>query len=74
LNYEFPKDEAGGTFSNWCLQRKLSNGEVMQLKWLAQSAGKNGIFCFFCKLFSRFMSRYPFSGVELRGQVHLQKF
>jgi len=28
----------------------------------------------FCKLFSRFMSRCPFSGVELRGQVHLQKF
>jgi len=28
----------------------------------------------FCKLFSRLMSRCPFSGVELRGHVHLQKF
>jgi len=28
----------------------------------------------FCKLFSRFMSRCPFSGVELRGQVNPQKF
>jgi len=28
----------------------------------------------FCKLFSRFISRCPFSGVELRGKVHPQKF
>jgi len=35
----------------------------MQLKWFVYSAG-------FCKLFSRFMARYPFSSVELRGQVH----
>jgi len=27
----------------------------------------------FCKLFSKFMSRCPFSGVELRGQVNPQK-
>ena len=27
-----------------------------------------------CKLFSRLMSRCPFSGVELRGQVHLKEF
>ena len=45
----------------------------MQLKWLVPSAGKNGYFVF-CKLFSKFMSRCPFSGVELRGKAHLQKF
>jgi len=45
----------------------------MQLKWLVYSAGKIGYFAF-CKLFSRFISRYPFSGVELRGQVNPQKF
>jgi len=28
----------------------------------------------FCKLFSRFIPRCPFSGVELRGKVHPQKF
>jgi len=28
----------------------------------------------FRKFFSRFMSRCPFSGEELRGQVHLKKF
>ena len=73
LNYEFPKDVAGRTFSNYCLQRKLFNGEVMQLKWLVYSAGKLDILLF-CKLFSRFMLRYSFSGVELRGHVHPQKF
>jgi len=46
LNYEFPKDLAGRTFSNCCLQRKLSNGEVMQLKWLVYTAGKIGYFAF----------------------------
>ena len=34
---------------------------------------KNWIFCFFVN-FLRFMSLCPFSGVELRGQVHPQKF
>jgi len=29
---------------------------------------------FFCKHFARFMSRYPFSGVELRGQAHPKHF
>jgi len=28
----------------------------------------------FCKLFSRFTSRCPFSGAELRGKVHLKSF
>jgi len=45
----------------------------MQLKWLEHSAGKIGYFAL-CKLFSRFMSRCPISGVELRLQVHPQKF
>jgi len=45
----------------------------MQLKWLVHSAGKYGYFVFF-KLSSKFMSRWPFSGVELKGKVHLQKF
>jgi len=73
LNYECPQDVAGRTFSNCYLQRKLSNGEVMQLKWLVYTAEKIG-FLLFCELFSRFKSCYSFSGVELRGQVHPQKF
>jgi len=47
---------------------------VTQLKWLVHSAGKIGYFAFVCKLFSRFLSRCPFSGVELRGQEHPKKF
>jgi len=39
-NYELPEDVAGRNFSNCCLQRKLSNGEVMQRKWLVHSTGK----------------------------------
>jgi len=46
LNNELFKDVAGKTFSNCCLQRKLSNGEVMRLKWLVYSAGKIGYFAF----------------------------
>ena len=46
FNYVFPKDGAGRTFSNCCLQRTLSIGEVMQLKWLVHSAGKIGYFAF----------------------------
>jgi len=44
----------------------------MQLKWLVHSAGKIGYFAF-VKLFSKFMSRCPFSGAELSGKVHPQK-
>ena len=34
---------------------------------------ENWIFCFFVNCFQG-LSRCPFNGVELRGQVHLQKF
>jgi len=43
----FPNyDVAGRALSNFCLRRKLSNGEVMQLKWLMYSAEKIGYFSF----------------------------
>jgi len=32
LNYKFPKDVADGKLTNCYLQRKLSNGEVIQRK------------------------------------------
>jgi len=46
LNHEFPKDVARRNFSICRLQRKLSNGELMQRKWLVYSAGKIGYFAF----------------------------
>jgi len=45
----------------------------MQLKLVVRSSRKIGYFAF-CKLFSRFMSRCPFSGVELRGKCTPKSF
>jgi len=39
----------------------------MQPKWMSYPAGKMGYFDF-CKLSSRLLSRYPFSGVGTEGE------
>jgi len=44
-------DVAGRKFSNCNLQRKLTNEEVMQKKWLVYSAGKIGYFAFVASCF-----------------------
>jgi len=44
------------------LQRKSSNGEVMQRKLLVYSAGKIGYFAFVVSIFPLLMPRYPLIG------------
>jgi len=60
-------DVAGRKFSNCNLQRKLTNEEVMQKKWLVYSAGKIGTLLLLQAVF-RLMPRYLLMGF-LTGAV-----
>ena len=51
-DFDYPKDDKGRKFTAKYFTRKLSNGEVIDRKWLAFSVPKNKLFCFCCKLFS----------------------
>lgn len=52
-NFEYPKDNTGRKFSVKYYSRRLSNGELINRKWLVFSKSKQKIFCFCCKLFSQ---------------------
>ncbi|XP_043354497.1 zinc finger MYM-type protein 1-like [Dermochelys coriacea] len=49
---EYPKDIRGRKFTENNYDKRLSNGEIVNRRWLVYSKCKDAIFCFPCKLFN----------------------
>ncbi|XP_030410240.1 uncharacterized protein LOC115647690 [Gopherus evgoodei] len=49
---EYPKDIRGRKFTKNNYYRRLSNGEIVNRRWLVYSKCKDAVFCFPCKIFN----------------------
>ena len=54
LPNSFPDDATGHRFPKGILEANLKNGEKIKRNWLVWSRSKNALFCYPCRLFSKF--------------------
>jgi len=57
MNLNFPNDKYLWQFSYVNYSRKLSNGEIIDRKWLVYCKYIENVYCFRCKLFKSSTSR-----------------